>query len=324
MLEPGNDGIRGELAKWSSANSAEHFFVKEVEVGISTLPEEFPPQVVFVDTPGLSDPVAYRSEMARDYIRKANAVFVCVDAQKMQKEEIEVISSVFSFSAHNKRKVHIIVTQRDRLNYPVEDWEKQKRYLGSHLVGKGFFDRAADARTNIMPSAAFIYNLCRDYDLLAQEDKIPLLVLAIKLHLGTDDETIRKNLSGFKRFANVDGIMERIKEVFVANYRVLLNEDIGNLYRQIRFDLKRIGSEKKAHEQEMISAADSSVDSVNASLKRKEAEKGEIEKAQARLTDVLQAVEKETQDRMTAIFAALDRCLEEGQSQQGKKKGKKE
>ena len=96
--ELASDDIEQELSVWSSSKSPEHYFVKEIEVGISTLPKNFPQQVVFVDTPGLSDPVAYRSELTREYIRRANAVFVCVDAQKVQKEEIETISSVFSFS----------------------------------------------------------------------------------------------------------------------------------------------------------------------------------------------------------------------------------
>jgi len=105
--ELANEDIEKELAEWSSSRSAKHYFVREIEVGISSLPKEFPRQVVFVDTPGLSDPVAYRSEITRDYIKNANAVFVCVEAQKLQKEEIETIASVFSFSSHNKSKVHV-------------------------------------------------------------------------------------------------------------------------------------------------------------------------------------------------------------------------
>ena len=127
--EIANNEIEEELSVWSSSRSAEHYFVKEIEVGISSLSENFPKQVVFVDTPGLSDPVAYRSEITRQYIRKANAVFVCVDAQKVQKDEIETISSVFSFSSHNKNKVHIIATHWDKLNKPFEDWNVQKKWL---------------------------------------------------------------------------------------------------------------------------------------------------------------------------------------------------
>ena len=92
-----NADIEEKLKPWTSSQFPEHYFVKEVEVGISNLPHEFPSQVVFVDTPGLSDPVAYRSEITRNYIRRANAVFVCVEAQKLQEAEVETLWSVCSF-----------------------------------------------------------------------------------------------------------------------------------------------------------------------------------------------------------------------------------
>ena len=89
-------------------------------------------------------------------------------------EEIETIASVFSFSAHNKKKVHIIATHWDTMNQPVEDWEKQKQYLRSKLCSKAYFDTIEDAESNIMPSAAFIYNICRDIKLLNKNEKNPL------------------------------------------------------------------------------------------------------------------------------------------------------
>ena len=73
--ELANSDILDELSKWSTSKTAEHYFVKEIEVGISTLPKTFPPQVVLVDTPGLNDPVGYRSDLTKNYILKANAVF---------------------------------------------------------------------------------------------------------------------------------------------------------------------------------------------------------------------------------------------------------
>ena len=117
----GRNQIEDELTKWSSSRSPVHYFVKEIEVGISSLPKDFPPQVVFVDTPGLLDPVAYRSELTKQYIRRADAVFVCVQAKSIQQPEIETISSVFSFSSNDKEKVHIVATQWDTMNNPEKD-----------------------------------------------------------------------------------------------------------------------------------------------------------------------------------------------------------
>lgn len=310
MLELKNEKIQSELVQWSSSKYAEHYFVKEIEVGISTLPKGFPSQVIFVDTPGLSDPVAYRSEITRDYIKKANAVFVCVEAQKMHKEETETISSVFSFSSHNKRKVHIIATHWDNLNDPIEDWQKQIKYLESHLVGKGFFDDVEDARSNIMPSSAIIYNLCRDFDLLEDKQKKLLRTFAIKMDLDPRDDAIRENLSEFKKYANIDRIMERITNVLARNYKTLLNQDIGNLFKQIKFDLTRIGLEKKEQAQNFIDASDSDVETLKKKLQQQEKNKTDIGNAQKRLVAILQSVQKETNDRMVAVLSALDSCLE--------------
>ena len=139
-IELTNEEIEQNLAIWSSSKSAVHYFVKEIEVGISTLPRFFHKQVVFVDTPGLSDPVEYRSRISRDYIRKANAVIVCIDAQKIERPEIETLSSVFAFSEYKKDKVFVVATHWDKLNHPIEDWEAQKAHLVFQLTGPGFYN----------------------------------------------------------------------------------------------------------------------------------------------------------------------------------------
>ena len=226
--EVANSEIEGELSVWSSSKSPEHYFVKEIEVGISSLPKDFPKQVVFVDTPGLSDPVAYRSEITKQYIRKANAVFVCVDAQKVQKDEIETISSVFSFSSHNKNKVHIIATHWDKLNRPVEDWKEQKQWLEKRLVGKGFFDTQEMAHSNIMHSAAHIYNLCRDFATLDQASQIPLLQFALGMQLNIMN--LKEVLPKMKELTNIENIRRIVTDELAQNYQILLYQDIEKKY----------------------------------------------------------------------------------------------
>ena len=74
---------------------AEHYFVKEIEVGISTLPKNFPPQVVFVDTPGLSaeesdDVVAY------DAYKRANMIIFVHNIQvgELHENELNAINKI--------------------------------------------------------------------------------------------------------------------------------------------------------------------------------------------------------------------------------------
>ncbi len=316
-----NGEIKENLTRWSSSRYAEHYFVKEIEVGISTLPADFPRDIVFVDTPGLSDPVGYRSDITREYIKRANVVFVCVDAQKIHREEIETIASVFSFSAHNKNKVHVIATHWDALNSPDEDWKKQTAYFESQLVGPGFFDTLQDARTNIMYSSAYIHNLCRDFLLLPDQEKHQsvifkqLMIFSIKLDLEPTD--IDQNIPLFVKKANVRKIMERITFVLARNYKALLNQDIKSLYGRILHILRRIGEEKMSLQRKQVEASQGSVKNIRKELKVQQKNKEDLESAKGILIHALKAAENATQETMKKALMILDRKSEKKDGDEG-------
>lgn len=302
--ELANSEIKKELSVWSSSKKAEHYFVKEIEVGISSLPKDFPKQVVFVDTPGLSDPVAYRSEITKQYIRKANAVFVCVDAQKVQKDEIETISSVFSFSSHNKDKVHIIATHWDKLNKPETDWIEQKEWLEKRLIGKGFFDNKEMAHSNIMHSAAHIYNLCRDYDYLEKDDKKTLMQFAIAMDIDLCD--IRSNLSKMIELTNIKNINMIVRNKLAFNYQTLLCQDIENKYVDINYNLKRIANETKKEMKGIIEVSKADKEKMKEKVEEQKRNYEEVTQCKEQLNIMLKTVKKNTQERLTAILSKLD------------------
>ncbi len=82
---------------------------------------------------------------------------------------------MFSFSSHNKDKVHIIATHLDKLNDPKEDWLDQYSYMQNQLIGKAFFDNVEMASKNIMPSAAYVYNICRDNEKFSPKEAMGLM-----------------------------------------------------------------------------------------------------------------------------------------------------
>lgn len=299
--ELANEGIECELARWSSSRSAVHYFVKEIEVGISSLPADFPKQVVFVDTPGLSDPVAYRSEITRQYIRNANAVFICVEAQKLQMEEINTISSVFSFSSHNKSKVHIIASKWDKLNDPVADWPEQKEWMKKQLVGKGFFDSTKMAETNIMYSAAYIFNLCRDYARLDKTEKKPLMQFAIAMDM--DFENLKNCLSEMMKMTNIHNIEKVIKEKLVGQYQTLLCQDIEKEYKDILYLLKRFALEQKKETGEIIEVSFADMQEVEQKLEEQKRNYKEVQKNREQLTKILHMVEENTRKRLDQFLA---------------------
>lgn len=304
-----NDRIKEELKKWSSSKSALHYFVKEIEVGISTLPKSIPEQVVFVDTPGLSDPVAYRSEITREYIRRANAVFVCIDAQKIEKEEINTISSVFSFSSHNKNKVHIIATHYDKLNNPQEDWAEQKVYLEKQLVGQAFFDTKEQANSNIKKSAAYIYNLCRDYSKLEKDQKKSLQQFALALDMDLD--SLRDNIPAMMKETGIDEISDVINIQLAGKYREYLLQDIKQKYDVILHDLRRIAEERKIDEKKLIDAGDSSVDELKKQLKAHKKDYEQIKNNSEQLKAFIKAMQKETDGRLEFVVTNLKKLAKE-------------
>ena len=297
-----SDEVEGELAIWSSSKRPEHFFVKEIEVGISTLPEGFPPQVVFVDTPGLYDPVAYRSELTKQYIRRANAVFVCVDAQKVQQQEIETISTVCSISSNNREKVHIIATQWDRLNNPEKDWAEQKEWLIRQLTGKAFFATSDLATDNIMYTAAYIHILCRDYALLDKQEMKPLRKFAVAFDYDEDSVDDRRNMVDK---ANVHAVDNIIKEKLAENYRKYLLEDVEKKYLGIRHDLRRIVDDKKDDVQELLNASKSELEEFKAKAEEKRKNCEKIQAVSKQLDGIIDQVENETAKQMETICSKL-------------------
>ena len=301
-----NEEIQEELKIWSSSKRAEHYFVKEIEVGISTLDKAFPPQVIFVDTPGLSDPVAYRSELTKEYIRRANAVFVCIDAQKIQSEEIKTISSVFSFSSDDRSKVHIIATHWDALNDPENDWEEQKNYLVKRLTGAAFFESRQMAAENIMHSAAFIYNLCRDYDSLDKKERISLKKFALNFEFD-----LPADLNKMEQKTNIAAIMKVIRDNLAANYKKLLVREIQSKFLDIVYNLNRVAKEKADSMAELLAASKANGEEIEQRLQAQLKRCDTVKVSSDQLREIIKQVKFRTNTRADIICGKLRKRLAE-------------
>ena len=295
--ELANEAIEQELNKWSSSKSPQHFFVKEIEVGLSSLPKDLPKQVVFVDTPGLSDPVAYRSEISRQYIQQANAVFVCVEAQKVNKEELETISAVLSFSAHDKRKVFVIATHWDTMNDPVEDWAKQRAYLVKKLIGSAFYDSAEMADANILHSSAFIHNLCRDYNTLNKASLKSLRRFAMAMDLDHYNLT-KRDIEKLDDYSNIHQIRALIRDRLLKNCSELFYGDLKQRYDKLLHLLHRNATDLRASYQEQIDTTGKNLAGILQDFEQKKKDADEIRKGRDHLKAVLDAVKRKTNRRV--------------------------
>ena len=146
------DNIESEVERWTSSKHVEHYFVKEVEIGLSDF--NMPPEVVFVDTPGLDDAVKYRSDVTKDYIERANAVFACVRSDALTGGELQLLYRIFDNSIDNPEKIFILGTQWDSLNDPESDWKKQKKEWIKYLSER--YGSEEMAKRNIIHVAAYL------------------------------------------------------------------------------------------------------------------------------------------------------------------------
>lgn len=299
-----NEEIESELSIWSSSKHPEHYFVKEIEVGISTLPKDFPKQVVFVDTPGLSDPVGYRSDITKRYIKRANAVFVCVESKKLNKEEVDTISSVFSISSHNKEKVYVIGTHWDKLNNPLKDWPDAKSFMMEQLTGKGFYDTREIAETHLIHSSAYQHIICRDYHDNDMDATRQLMMFALSLGLNFQD--IRSCIPKMMEYANIGTISSIVNGDLVRNYAEYMLGDIAANYRSICSDLKRYAEVTRESAESIISAADADMDELQRKLQEAEDKCKTIQANKEALNAALKSISKQSQARLAKMVKSLD------------------
>jgi GTPase SAR1 family protein len=311
-----NGRIEDEIKKWTSSHSPEHFFVKEVEVGLSSLPVDFPKQVVFVDTPGLSDPVGYRSEISKKYIESADAALVCVLSKKVEQIELETLSTVFSVCHSNKEKVYVIATQWDTMNKPGEDWLSQREFNIDQLSSKGFFGSTELAEKNIMHSAAYIYNISRSFKDSSLDEKKLVRQFYEKVGDFTDDElldgikmnVVEANLSEIMDRTNISQIKDVINNSLINNYRNYLSSEIKDLYSEIMHDVRRMAKEKITDTQKLIDAANVEIDKLKAAVKQHKNDCDIIKKQKNLLEHVMNVVEKGAKKRVKDLGEFLNKA----------------
>lgn len=146
------------IDKFTSARYPEHFFAKEVEVGLS----EFfaPSNVVIVDTPGLDDPVPYRTNITRRYLHKANVVLLCIRSNRpeMSSTELTQLSYIFQELRYNKERIITIGTQIDEQDDMLVFWKAYTlpEYL-KYMSRSTLYGSKEIAEEHIFPISAFYY-----------------------------------------------------------------------------------------------------------------------------------------------------------------------
>lgn len=288
--------MKKEISRWTSSRSKEHYFVKELEIGIDDL--KLPTQICLVDTPGLNDVIDYRSKITRDYISNANAVIVCVNAKTLRNEEFLTITKVFSKARYKKDKVYILGTQIDIMN-SAEDWQEQRALWLDILKKEECYGNASTAINHLLGISSFAYSeasrlnsifnretvLKLTHEKLINFDEAGKIIDLISENKYTEEmlAELKKRIINFSQIEKVNKIIQ--KELlqdfnnsmitdFVEQYKILVEEinNFRNNYKNIltekKDDLERTSEElNKKVEEERRKIEE--LEKINASLEQK-------------------------------------------------------
>lgn len=306
IVDTTSENIEAEIERWTSSKHVEHYFVKEVEIGLSDF--KMPQQIVFVDTPGLDDAVKYRSDVTRNYIDRANAVFACVRSDALTGGELNTLYRIFSNSSDNPEKIFVLGTQWDNLNNPEKDWKLQKAEWVKYLAGESCYGKEETAKRNIVHVAAYLSNLCREYgnfDRVNDKDKIKsLMSIAMKFDIMPMD--IEENLEVLMEKSNVSEVHRKIEQDIVPKYKEYLMRDIKAMYEVVSGEIKTFFNETKMSNQEVLETSTKSANEIRESFEKSKKELDDVLAYRKQLEIALNQVNVNTDERVEQLCKTLD------------------
>ena len=225
--------LKNKVKEYTSKNSKIHYFVKELKVYLNN--ENMHKNVTIVDTPGLDDVVDYRSKITRDYIKRANAVIVCVDSSSLRNDEYVTITKVFENIGDDFYKVMILGTQIDNKNNPKEAWEKQieewKKYLRDNYKNEDLL------KNNIIGVSSYVYSKVIELENgkeCDEDGKIAIYKLAKSYGIGLkdwqDSNLIIKNSENIKDLTNIKKVNSIMHRDIISKGEEEVKKDLERRY----------------------------------------------------------------------------------------------
>lgn len=283
------DELREQVRRYTSSKSLSHILVSEIEVGIDKSLFNMPTEVVFVDTPGLKDPVKYRSDITEKYIKQANAVLVALKPGPFTAEGVEIVTTVLDKT--DKEKTIIVGTQSDLNNE-----EERAKYVSnweSTLIEAGQYKNERDVHSRIVLTSAKMELLFKKWDSLsvAQKQKPDGTSFSRYDYNSLEDYTKnildvwRIDLSNLsmeesKKISDSTGIpalRRKLETTLIANYRKLLVYDIVKAYERCRKQIVEFSNRTIANQEERIVNAKMDTDMLKAKIAEANCNKTEID-----------------------------------------------
>lgn len=288
--------LKNKVKEYTSKNSKIHYFVKELKVYLNN--ENMHKNVTIVDTPGLDDIVDYRSKITKDYIKRANAIIVCVDSSSLRNDEYLTITKVFENIGDDFYKVMILGTQIDNKNNPKEAWEKQieewKKYLRDNYKNEDLL------KNNIIGVSSYVYSKVIELENgkeCDEDGKIAIYKLAKSYGIGLkdwqDSNLIIKNSENIKDLTNIKKVNSIMHRDIISKGEEEVKKDLERRYLSMITNISNKAESIKNTNSESKKTLDmTKAEQENFRIKKnKEIE--EIEKAMEGLNESFEKIKEE-------------------------------
>ena len=216
------------MMEWSKSDTPKHFFVKEIEVGYQS--DTIPHDAFLVDTPGLSDPVRYRSDITRRYIKRSDWILACITGENLScQPEFNFLSKVISNKGGDVSKIFVVATKKDMLTN-AEGEKKEKEFL--IRLGE-LYNNDSMAVSRFAFVAAEVHLMTTQVIQginLEPEEKKKFKKALLEIDEDLEFSDVRRKADDILKYASVNDLFDRINKVVLLNRRNYIVNGIINDY----------------------------------------------------------------------------------------------
>ena len=278
-----------------------------------------PEEVVFVDTPGLHDPVKYRSSITENYISSANAVLVAVKPDALGEEAYKTVTTVLDHAGTNKKKVYIIGTQQDKLEKK-DDYEQlisgEDGWI-QRLTESGHYKDRRAASAQIFTVSAKLH-LCMNKALRLSpeefelEDKFSIneyndLERGVKTALGVRRyalENLRNDaqtVGAVTDYLGIEALKKALEKGLISQYRQLKVDDIASDYAACKTALAGRMATEECERKKKIDVARNGASALAESTAAAKRDRDELEKKKAHIEETMAKLKEFTEGQIRSM-----------------------
>ena len=298
--------LKDEIGKWTSSKSACHYFVKEVLVGLKDI--NLPDGVVLVDTPGLDDVVEFRSNITREYIEKADAVFVCSKPDGFTGRTMMTLTKVLDRAHDNIEKVYMIVTQIDTINNPKKTWENdlQKEWV-KYLKGESKYRSEDLAKRNLIPVSAYLYTMLHEYQegRLKEEDDRYFDLTSTLLKLRVKEDQLNDHFDELITFTNIKFLENKLNTEIIAKRKDIQMQGINADYKSCLNNISAFVDKERKEQENLIATSKQGIESIRMERDKAMAEYKEAQSEKRKLDNLVKTLKDATTKRIEEVLASI-------------------